>query len=158
MNKMILCTDAKHGIGKDGSIPWHSTEDFKHFKEETLNHKVLMGYKTWKSLPHKPLKDRVNIVVTSRHVSDEFINSHKDVIFIHKSHLDDFLRYNDNIIAIGGATIYESAINYCDEIILSEIQGDYNCDTFFNVFEYNVKPFSTKQLPDGTVVTYLRKV
>lgn len=160
MNKMILCTDSKHGIGKDGSIPWHSTEDFKHFKAETVGHKVLMGYKTWESLPRKPLPDRLNIVVTSRTVSDDIINKHRDVIFIHKNSLVDFLRYNDNIIVIGGSTIYETALPYVDQIILSQIEGDYECDTFFDINSSGVvfAPVSMKELDDGITVTYLNRV
>lgn len=161
MNKMILCTDSKNGIGKDGSIPWHSSEDFKHFKAETQGHKVLMGYKTWESLPRKPLPDRLNIVVTSRHVSDSEINKHRDVIFIHQNSLQDFLRYNDNIIVIGGATIYEAALPYIEEVILSQIDGDYECDTFFYIHAVNTEfvfyPMSCKLLDDGVTVTYLHK-
>ncbi|AFC21758.1 dihydrofolate reductase [Cronobacter phage vB_CsaM_GAP32] len=159
MNKMILCTDSKHGIGKDGSIPWHSTEDFKHFKEETVGKKVLMGYKTWESLPRKPLPERLNIVVTTRNVSDDIINQHKDVIFIHKNSLSDFLRYNDNIVVIGGSTIYHAALPFVDEVILSQIDGDFECDTFFDIHSSvpTFIPKSTKQLADGIVVTYFAK-
>lgn len=160
MNKMILCVDDKHGIGKNGSIPWHSSEDFKHFKAETIGHKVLMGYKTWESLPKKPLPDRVNIVVTSRTVSDDIINQHKDVIFIHKNSLSEFLKYNDGIIVIGGASIYEAALPYVDEIILSMVSGDYECDTFFNVYasdEHIFMPRDAKVLDDGISVFYLER-
>jgi len=161
MNKIILCTDSKNGIGKDNSIPWHSSADFKHFKEETQGKKILMGYKTWESLPRKPLPDRLNIVVTSRHVSDSEINKHKDVIFIHKNSLCDFLRYNDNIIVIGGATIYEAALPYIDEVILSQVNGDFECDTFFDIHstnpDYVFYPMTSKLLDDGILVTYLHK-
>lgn len=161
MNKMILCVDSKNGIGKDGSIPWYSTEDFKHFKAETVGQKVLMGYKTWESLPRKPLPDRLNIVVTSRNVSDDIINKHKDVIFIHRNSLSDFLRYNDGIMVIGGASIYEAALPYVDEVILSQINGDYDCDTFFDIHSadpnYVFYPKNTKLLDDGVTVTYLQK-
>jgi dihydrofolate reductase len=161
MNKMILCVDDKHGIGKDGSIPWHSTEDFKHFKAETVGQKVLMGYKTWESLPRKPLPDRLNIVVTSRTVSDDIINKHKDVIFIHKNSLSEFLRYNDGIVVMGGASIYEAALPFVDEIILSQISGDFNCDTFFNVYasnEHIFLPHNAKVLDDGITVFYMHRV
>lgn len=161
MNKMILCTDSKNGIGKNGTIPWHSTEDFKHFKKETTGMKLLMGYKTWESLPKKPLPDRMNIVVTSRKVSDDVINAHKDVIFIHRDNLIDFLRYNDNIMIMGGASIYEAALPYVDEIILSQISGDFNCDTFFNVYandEHIFMPHHAKVLDDGITVFYMNRV
>ncbi|QXO12557.1 hypothetical protein pEaSNUABM49_00311 [Erwinia phage pEa_SNUABM_49] len=160
MNKMILCTDDAHGIGKNGTIPWHSSDDFAHFKQETQGKKILMGYKTWQSLPYKPLRDRVNIVVTSRRVSDETLSEHKDVIFINKSHLGEFLRNNDGIVVIGGSTIYQAALPYVDEIILSVISGDYDCDTFFDVHASDVHVFvpkSTKTLSDGVQVFYLHR-
>lgn len=156
---MILCTDSKNGIGKNGNIPWHSSEDFKHFKDETIGKKVLMGYKTWESLPHKPLSDRLNIVVTDRGVS--YNKQSNDVIFIHKNNLIDFLIYNDNIVVIGGATIYEAALPFVDEVILSQISGDYDCDTFFDIHAVNPEfvfyPMKTKMLEDGITVTYLHK-
>src|SRR5437764_15415023 len=51
-------------IGKDGGIPWHIPEDMKRFKALTLGHTIVMGRKTWDSLPRKPLPGRVNVVVT----------------------------------------------------------------------------------------------
>ena len=160
MNKIILCTDSKNGIGKGGTIPWHSTEDFKHFKNETLGKKVLMGYKTWESLPFKPLRDRVNIIVTTRHVPDDELKKHKDVIFIHINNLQDFLRYNDDVIVIGGSTIYNAALPFVDEIILSKIDGDYECDTFFDVHasqQHIFVPSASKVLDDGIIVFYMHR-
>lgn len=160
MNKMILCTDSKNGIGKNGTIPWHSTEDFKHFKNETKEHKVLMGYKTWLSLPNKPLQDRLNIVVTSRYVDDYSYNKSTNVIFIHESALNDFFRYNDDIIIIGGSTIYEKTLPFAEQIILSRIEGDYNCDTFFDIHankDYAYIPTDMKVLQDGVCVTYFEQ-
>ena len=51
-------------IGKDGGLPWHISEDLKRFKSLTMGHTIVMGRKTWDSLPRKPLPGRVNVVVT----------------------------------------------------------------------------------------------
>ena len=51
-------------IGKDGAIPWHISDDLKRFKALTMGHTIVMGRKTWDSLPKKPLPGRTNIVVT----------------------------------------------------------------------------------------------
>ena len=51
-------------IGKDGGIPWHISEDMKRFKALTMGHTIVMGRKTWDSLPRKPLPGRINVVVT----------------------------------------------------------------------------------------------
>ena len=51
-------------IGKDGGIPWHISDDMKRFKALTMGHTIVMGRKTWDSLPRKPLPGRINVVVT----------------------------------------------------------------------------------------------
>ncbi len=160
MTKMILCTDSKGGIGKNGTIPWHSTEDFKHFKNETQGKKVLMGYRTWESLPKRPLPDRMNIVVTTRPVPCEVQNVHRDVVFIHINWLPLFLKFNRDVIVIGGASIYRAAMPFCSEVIHSTIEGDFNCDTFFDVGAFDEWGFSTVQekvLPDGVNVAYMKR-
>ena len=66
MSEIVLVVAiAQNGvIGKDGLIPWHISEDMKRFKALTLGHTVVMGRKTWDSLPRKPLPGRINVVVT----------------------------------------------------------------------------------------------
>ena len=66
MSEIVLVVAiAQNGvIGKDGLIPWHISEDMKRFKALTLGHTVVMGRKTWDSLPKKPLPGRVNVVIT----------------------------------------------------------------------------------------------
>ena len=64
MIKLVLAVAENGVIGKDGAIPWHISEDLKRFKALTMGHTVVMGRKTWDSLPKKPLPGRVNIVVT----------------------------------------------------------------------------------------------
>ena len=62
----LIAARARNGaIGKDGTLPWHIPEDLKFFKRETLGGAIIMGRRTWESLPFKPLKDRLNLVVTS---------------------------------------------------------------------------------------------
>src|SRR6201999_4452900 len=66
MSEIVLVVAiAQNGvIGKDGAIPWHISDDMKRFKALTLGHTVVMGRKTWDSLPRKPLPGRKNVVVT----------------------------------------------------------------------------------------------
>ena len=63
MITLIVAMDPHNGIGIDGKLPWHIKEDLKIFKERTLNHKIVMGRKTYESIG-KPLPNRENIVVT----------------------------------------------------------------------------------------------
>ena len=62
---LIWAQDLNGGIGKDGKLPWHISEDLKNFKKITSNHPVIMGRKTWDSLPIKPLPNRRNIILSN---------------------------------------------------------------------------------------------
>ena len=62
---LIWAQDKNGGIGKDGKLPWHISEDLKNFKKITSNHPVIMGRKTWDSLPIKPLPNRRNIILSN---------------------------------------------------------------------------------------------
>ena len=66
MINLIVAKASNDIIGKDNSLLWHLSEDLKYFKRITLGKTVLMGRKTWESLPFKPLKNRRNIVITSQ--------------------------------------------------------------------------------------------
>ncbi len=65
MITLIVARDRNGAIGKDNTIPWHAPEDLKAFQRETLGGAIIMGRNTWDSLPVKPLKNRLNIVVSS---------------------------------------------------------------------------------------------
>lgn len=128
-----------YAIGKNGGIPWSCPQDMKWFKDTTIGHAVIMGHKTFNSLK-KPLKDRINIVVTSKDIvtnSEEKVYTAKSVeeaISLAKS-----LTMND-IFIIGGASIYKYALehNLVDKIYidyLSETVED--ADAFFPLFQSN---------------------
>ena len=67
---LIWAQDGNGGIGKNGKLPWHVSEDLKNFKKITLNSTVIMGRKTWESLPVKPLPNRENIVLSKTLVAE----------------------------------------------------------------------------------------
>ena len=125
--KAILACDADWGIGKDGNLPWpHNPADLKWFKQSTLNHTVVMGKATWDSLPVKPLPNRVNVVVSSSNILAKV-----DVVSIsdlrrRMSSMDT----DQDVWIIGGARLIEGMMDYIDEFHLSQIKGNYNCDTF----------------------------
>ena len=127
MIRAILACDENWGIGKSGALPWpHNPADLKWFKASTLNHTIVMGKATWDSLPVKPLPNRVNVVVSS---SD--ILAKVDVLSItdlrrRLSSMDT----EQDVWIIGGARLIEGMMDYIDEFHLSQIKGNYNCDTF----------------------------
>lgn len=158
MSKMILCTDENNGIGINNTIPWHSTEDFKHFKEETTGKMVIMGYKTWDSLPKKPLPGRVNVVLLSRELTERTeAENNMNVVFLPEHVLPSLIRYNPECVVIGGAKIYKRAITMVDTIVHSKVTGTYECDTHFDIHsndQVHLELEHVKVLQDGTTVEY----
>ncbi|WEM33371.1 dihydrofolate reductase [Escherichia phage EJP2] len=161
MSKMILCTNSNGGIGYQNTIPWHSSADFKHFKEETTGKIVVMGYKTWKSLPRKPLPGRMNIVLVSRdYISREEVDSDPSVLFLPETSLRSIIHNNPDCVIMGGARIYKMALPYIDTVVLSIVDNTEVCDTFFKLDEeaeslnLTLELASVKVLEDSTMVEY----
>lgn len=130
MIRAILATDDNWGIGKDGGLPWpHNPADLKWFKENTVGGVVVMGKATWDSLPNKPLPNRNNVVVTSSN-QDKDKGSYHFVKFENATEYLTSMNKLQNVWIIGGAKLIEGLLPIIDEIWLSRIKGDYNCDTF----------------------------
>ena len=131
MEKIIIVAVSENGvIGKDGDIPWHYPEDLKHFKKKTMDHPVIMGSSTYRSLPEdfKPLPGRKNIVLTRSGIDvDESVsvaNSLDEAWKIAGEH-------DEKAFIIGGATIYEQTLKDADKLVLTRIHEEYDGDTFF---------------------------
>ncbi len=134
MEKIIIAAVAENGvIGKDGELPWHIPEDMEHFRELTTGNPVLMGRKTFESLPDsvKPLSDRTNIVLTRSGVEADVYEAES---------IDEGYRIAEDhgdgkVFIIGGAGVYEQTIEEADKMVLTEIKEDYDGDTYFPDFE-----------------------
>ena len=132
MIKAILACDENWGIGKAGTLPWpHNSADLKWFKQMTTGNTVVMGRKTWDSLPVKPLPNRKNIVVSSNRVegADITIGNINGPVRFSTVRLP-MLKPVGDIWLIGGATLIESCMDTIDEFWLNCVQGNYNCDVF----------------------------
>jgi len=115
-------------IGKGGAMPWHLPEDLAHFKRTTQGHPVIMGRKTWESLParFRPLPGRRNIVVTRQ-------ENFNQIGLERASSLCEALRFCENseqVWVIGGAQIYAQALPLADALVVTEIDADFDGDTF----------------------------
>ncbi|QTD46923.1 dihydrofolate reductase [Ottowia testudinis] len=125
----LIWAQARHRvIGKDGVMPWHLPEDLAHFKRVTMNHPVIMGRKTWDSIPPKfrPLPGRRNIVVT-RQADWHQTGAQRS------SSLREALQKCDGsaqVWVIGGAQIYAQALPLADELVVTEIDADFDGDAF----------------------------
>jgi dihydrofolate reductase len=123
----LVVAGARNGvIGKDGAIPWRLSDDLKRFKALTLGHSVVMGRKTWDSLPPKnrPLPGRRNIVVTR--------DAGWRAEGAEAQSLDQALGQGGEIFVIGGGEIYRAALPKADRIELTEVHRDFDGDAFFN--------------------------
>ena len=79
---MIVACDRNGAIGKDGDLPWRQSTDLQHFKKITMGSNLIMGRKTWDSLPFKPLPNRRNIVLTSTKIPNvEVYNNINECIY-----------------------------------------------------------------------------
>jgi dihydrofolate reductase len=114
-------------IGKDGGMPWHLPADLAHFKRATLGKPVIMGRRTWESIG-KALPGRVNVVVSTTLQPEGALRA---------GSLDEALalpevREAQEVMIIGGATLYEQALHRCDEVVLTRIHAAPEGDTFFH--------------------------
>lgn len=129
---MIVAMSKDNSIGKNGEIPWHLPEDLQHFKKLTMGHPVIMGRKTWESLPFKPLKGRRNMVVSRNPEYEapgaEIFTSVEEAIAACVSDEAPFI--------IGGEQIYKIAMPFATRLIITEVDVKItDADAFFPVIE-----------------------
>ena len=138
---IITAVDQQMGIGKDGKLPWNLPEDLKYFNrvtkkaEEGQENAVIMGRRTWESLPEKyrPLPGRINAVISSNaelELPDGVL--HFDSLDAALTALSTSSKI-DQVFVIGGAKLYEEAILHpeLERIYLTRIESTFDCDTFF---------------------------
>ena len=127
---LIVAVDKNWAIGKDNKLLVSIPDDMKFFRETTTGKVVVMGRKTLESFPNgKPLKNRVNIVLT-RDPKYQV----KDAIVVHsKEELDkELAKYNsDDVYVIGGESIYRMLLDDCNRAFVTYIDYSYDADTFF---------------------------
>ena len=131
MISAIVAVDENFGIGFNGDLLEHIPEDLKHFKELTSGHNVVMGRKTWDSLPKKPLPNRHNLVITKDPSIYELTN---EVWFYTLRQIEVLMLKNKNVnyFIIGGGQIYEKLLPICDKVYLTKIMVSHeNVDTYF---------------------------
>lgn len=129
MISLIVAKSKNNIIGNKGKIPWHIPNDLKRFKNLTTDNVVIMGRKTYESLPeeYKPLPNRINIII-----SKDKSYSVKNCLVFNK--IEKALRKagtDKEIFIIGGGEIYKEGIKYADKIYVTEVDGDFTGDTYF---------------------------
>lgn len=127
MITIIVVVDSNNAIGYRNNLLAHLPGDLKRFKKITTGHCVIMGKKTWESLPKKPLAGRKNIVLTDNEL-DCF-----DCAETARS-IDEALNYCDGgreVFVIGGGSVYRQFMPMADRLLVTHIHREFRADTFF---------------------------
>ena len=116
---LIVAVDKKNAIGKDNDLLFRISADLKNFKNLTTGHVIVYGYNTLLTFPNqKPLKNRVNIILTHKDISIE------GAIVVHsvEEAYNEFKKYNtEDIFIVGGESIYNQFYEYCDKCFLTRV-------------------------------------
>lgn len=152
-------------LGKDNNLIWRFSEDLINFKKETINKKMIMGYKTFMSLNKgKPLNDRIHIVLTSKNINTNKELDNEQIIVVNNiEELFELLNtLDEEVMVIGGSSIYSQLIDKSNKMILTEIDEEKEADSFFpniNEEEWDKKEIynSNDTIPKYKRLLYTRK-
>ena len=132
MISIIAAIGKNNELGKDNDLIWHIKEDLANFKRVTMGKKIVMGANTYKSLPKK-LDGREYIIL-----SHSLKNIENDTVF---SNFEDLLNYlqslDEEVMIIGGASIYKMFLPYADKLYLTEIDASEDAQVYFPEVDYN---------------------
>ncbi len=126
---LVVAASRNGVIGKDGGLPWHISSDLKLFKQITFGKPVIMGRKTWDSLPRKPLPGRRNIVISRKFNMP--LQGAETVKNIEEALAMANIDHPAEIAVIGGGEIYSLFWPLADQIYLTEVDVDVEGDTLF---------------------------
>jgi dihydrofolate reductase len=156
MISLIVAMSRNRVIGKQGELPWHLPEDLQHFKKITEGHTVIMGRKTYESIPakYRPLPHRVNIVISrTMGVQDSItvVRSVEDAIRKGKERGKD-------VFIIGGGTIYQQALPFVETMYISFVDKEIEGDTYFPAYDESAwETIHRKSFKKFTLHTLTRK-
>lgn len=152
----IVAVSRNGAIGKGGSIPWHYSADLKFFKQQTIKHACVMGYRTWASLK-KPLPDRLNIVMSRK----AEIEGQESVITLRdkQSVLSLYPYLSGDLFIIGGHQVYQTFLGEIDKWIVTEIPMVVeDADTFMQEdYLRGFKPYDSRQLEENLRVSFYER-
>ena len=132
----IIVAKAKNNIiGKNNKMIWHLPEDLKHFKNLTTGHTIIMGRKTFESLG-KPLSNRKHIIFSQ---NPDFKVNDENVEVVHSLlQIQDLIEGKEEAFVIGGAMIYNFLMPYVKKMYVTEIEKDFEGDTFFPIIDSEI--------------------
>jgi len=132
MISIIVAIAENYAIGKNNDLLWHIPEDLKRFKKITTGHKIIMGKKTYLSLPFRPLRNRENIVITDD-TKDVFEGC--TVVYSIPEALEKCNAEEENFI-IGGASVYTQFLPRTDHLYITWVHKEFEGDVFFPLIDF----------------------
>ena len=156
MISIIVAISEDWGIGKDNELLWHIPEDLKRFKRLTAGNAVIMGKRTWESLPLRPLPGRKNIVLT-----DDLADSFENCLTAYS--IEEALSKcdrNEEIFIIGGGSVYRQFISIAERLYITHVHKNAKADVYFPVVDQKIwkvieKEDHTNIGSDGIPYTYV---
>lgn len=156
MISIIVAVSEDWGIGKDNKLLWHISEDLKRFKMLTTGNAIIMGKKTWESLPRRPLPGRRNIVIT-----DDPLEQIAGAVTAYS--IDDAVSKcgrDDEIFVIGGGSVYRQFMPLADRLYVTHIHKKADADIYFPEIDLNIWEIVDKKdflagETDGIPYTYV---
>ncbi|MRR22380.1 dihydrofolate reductase [bacterium] len=127
MITIIVATDRNNGIGYNNGLLANIPGDLKRFKEITMGHSLIMGKKTWESLPNKPLSGRQNIVITDNEL--DCFNCADTARSIDEA--VSLCKPGNEVFIIGGGSVYRQFMPLADRLLVTHIDAEFTADTFF---------------------------
>lgn len=146
MLTFVWTEDENQLIGQANKLPWHLPADLKHFKAVTVGDAVLMGRKTYESLPIKPLPNRRNIILTR---NKDYVAPGAEVFHSKEAILSAVDTDQQTLHIIGGGEIFKLFIDEVDELYQTIIEGDFEGDTYFPALDFS--EFELLSEKEGTV-------
>ncbi|MCD6202512.1 MAG: dihydrofolate reductase [Bacteroidales bacterium] len=148
---VIVAVAENHAIGKDNKLLWHISNDLKRFKKLTTGHPVIMGKKTYESLPVRPLPGRMNIVLTD--VPGEKIEGCVMAYSIEEA--IELCPEGEECFVMGGGSVYRQFLPLADKLFLTKVHQTFEADTFFpEIDEKQWKPVSREEITGDDSVPF----
>lgn len=131
---IIAAVADNYAIGKANKLIWHLPADLKHFKQLTTGHTVVMGKRTFESLPNGPLPNRKNVVLTSI-LSESIQDGYFEAESLEEAL--DLCEHEEEIFIIGGSTVYKQSIDKADKLYITWVHDDFQADAFFPEIDFS---------------------
>jgi len=131
---IVAAVADNYAIGKGNKLPWHLPADLKHFRELTTGHAVVMGKRTFESLPNGPLPNRRNVVLTS--VMSEGVNEG----YFEADSLEDafyLCEKEEKVFIVGGAAVYRQSLEIADSLYITWVHHEFSADIYFPEVDFS---------------------